>query len=61
MIISARSAPLRKGRRISINVNLAPDIHRELGKIAKGNRSAAIEHLVRQYIAERTKIPEPIT
>jgi hypothetical protein len=60
MNISTRSAPLRRGRRISLNVNLAPDVHRELGRIAKGNRSAAIELLVRDYIAKRTGIAFPI-
>jgi hypothetical protein len=57
---SNRQAPLRRGRRIYLNVNLAPDILHELGKIAGGNRSAAIEQLVRQHIAARTRIPAPI-
>jgi hypothetical protein len=57
-----RRPRLPKGkRRIPLNVNLTPEIHRELGRIAGGNRSAAIENLVRQYLADRTRIPEPIT
>jgi hypothetical protein len=55
---SNRSEPLKKGRRIPITVNLAPDIHRELGKIEGGNKSAAIERLVREHIARRA---EPAT
>ena len=48
------SARLPSGvRRVVLTVNLAPDIHRELGKIARGNRSMAIEELVRRYIADR--------
>jgi hypothetical protein len=46
---STRRAPLRKGRRIPLNVTLSPDIHRDLAKLEKGNRSAAIEMLVREY------------
>jgi hypothetical protein len=58
-----RSARLSRGRRrIALCVNLAPDIHKELGKIAGGNRSAAIEDLVRRHLAGRlTSVPEPIT
>jgi hypothetical protein len=60
---SSRRAPLAKGRRISLNVNLSPEIHRELGKIAGGNRSAAIETLVLRHIADREAkiaVSEPI-
>lgn len=53
MDIDTRRPPLAKGRRIALNVNLDPAIHRELGKIAHGNRSAAIEQLVRDYLARR--------
>jgi len=49
--LARRRPPIAKGRRISLNVNLSPEIHRELGKIANGNRSAAIEELVRQHLA----------
>jgi hypothetical protein len=48
----------RGKRRIPLNVNLTPEIHRELGRIAGGNRSAAIEQLVRQYLAERARLTE---
>lgn len=47
---SNRSAPLKKGRRIPLNVNLRPDIYRELGRICNGNRSAAIEALVTRHL-----------
>lgn len=38
-----------------MNVNLAPSILLELAKIAGGNRSAAIEKLVRDHVA-RTRL-----
>jgi metal-responsive CopG/Arc/MetJ family transcriptional regulator len=41
---------LPEGRRISLNVNLKPEIHAALGDICDGNRSAAIEKLVEQYL-----------
>jgi hypothetical protein len=55
-----QSTPRRRlanGRRIVINVNLDPDIHQALGKICDGNRSAAIEALVREHL-KRIKSPE---
>ena len=56
-----RSARLPRGRRrISLNINIDPELLRELGRIARGNRSAAVEELVRRHIATRTRIPEPI-
>ena len=66
MDISTRRAPLARGRRICLNVNISPETHRALGKIAGGNRSAAIEELVRGHL-ERTRAPaltpdpEPVT
>jgi len=54
------SARLPSGvRRVVLTVNLDPEIHRQLGKIAAGNRSMAIEELVRRYVAERPRTPEP--
>jgi len=62
MDISTRRAPLTRGRRIPLSVNIAPDVHRELGKLCGGNRSAAIEELVRQHLERRgTPSLEPIT
>jgi hypothetical protein len=55
-----RRAPLPKGRRICLNVNLSPEIHRELGKLCGGNRSAAIEALVARYLAERVAKVDPV-
>lgn len=52
-MVQRRRAPLSKGRRISLNVNLSPEIHRELGKLCKGNRSAAIESLVLWHLAAK--------
>jgi hypothetical protein len=57
MYHETRQKPLKEGRRISLNVNLAPDIIEELGAICSGNRSAAIEKLVRDHLA-RTRDPE---
>lgn len=51
MYHETRQKPLKEGRRISLNVNLSPEIIDELGAIAQGNRSAAIEQLVREHIA----------
>lgn len=58
MDYAARRAPLKKGRRINLNVNLDPDIHRALGRLCGGNRSAAIEQLVRAHM-ERLRAPDP--
>jgi len=58
--LSRRRGRLKKGRRISLNVNLSPEIHRELGKICNGNRSAAIEALVGRYLADRIA-KDPVT
>lgn len=41
---------LRRGRRIPINVTLAPNILKALHKIGDGNRSAAIEKLVGEHL-----------
>jgi hypothetical protein len=54
MDISSRRPPLKKGRRIALNVNISPETHRALGKISNGNRSAAIETLVRQHLDRAT-------
>jgi hypothetical protein len=71
MDLSTRRAPLPRGRRLSLNVNISPDVHRELGKLCGGNRSAAIEELVRRHVErlraertptpERTPVPDPVT
>jgi hypothetical protein len=53
MYHATRQPPLKEGRRISVNVNLAPSVLLELSKIAGGNRSAAIEALVREHVARR--------
>lgn len=60
MDTSARRAPLPEGaRRIPLNVTLDPQTHRELGRIGQGNRSAAIEKLVRHYLAHTAPLTEP--
>lgn len=60
MLRKKNSARLPSGvRRVVLTVNLDPEVHKELGKIARGNRSQAIEELVRRHVAERTRLPEP--
>jgi len=54
---TTRRMPLRRGRRIPINVTLSAEAHILLAKIGEGNRSAAIEELVRLY-RERKLTPE---
>jgi hypothetical protein len=51
MYHETRQKPLKEGRRISLNVNLDPEIIEVLAAICSGNRSAAIEKLVRDHIA----------
>jgi hypothetical protein len=50
MDYSTRQEPLEEGPRVSLNVTLAPSIIKELGSICAGNRSAAIEKLVREHV-----------
>jgi hypothetical protein len=52
-----RRPRLEEGRRISINVNLSPRIHHELGRICNGNRSAAIERLVEDHLKRMRESP----
>lgn len=52
---STRRAPLRRGRRIPICVSLSPETHEALLKIEGGNRSAAIEKLVKEYHARPSR------
>lgn len=61
MNIERRRAPLRKGRRIPICLSLSPDTHRALAKIADGNRSEAVEQLVREHVERLAPILEPST
>lgn len=56
MDYSSRRPPLAKGRRIPLNVTLSPETWRALGKIGRGNRSAAIEKLVELHAEPK---PEP--
>lgn len=60
MDYTSRRAPLKKGRRINLNLNIAPDVHRELGRLCGGNRSAAVEALVHEHLA-RVRVPQPDT
>jgi hypothetical protein len=53
------SRRLKYGRRIAINVNLTPEIHEQLFALGKGNRSAAIEELVKRHVARHRL--EPVT
>jgi hypothetical protein len=53
MYLTKRRERLQQGRRIALNVNLSPEIHRELEFICNGNKSAAIEFLVREHLLRR--------
>ena len=57
---ATRRAKLARGRRIPINLSLSPECHRLLAKIGKGNRSAAVEELVRKH-ASNGATHEPVT
>ena len=58
MDIETRRAPLPNGgRRLSLNVNLELATIQALEHIAGGNRSAAIEALVREHL-KRVQHPE---
>jgi hypothetical protein len=61
MPITQRRAPLeRGGRRIQLCVSVSSETLRELKRIERGNRSAAIERLVREHVARRLE-SEPAT
>jgi hypothetical protein len=54
---TTRRIPIRRGRRIPISVSLAPETHALLERLGEGNRSAAIEELVRLYRRRELAIP----
>jgi len=61
-----RRAPLRRGRRVPLNVNISLETLKELSRIGEGNRSAAIEDVVRWYSEHRARelaalVPDPVT
>ena len=43
--------PLRRRKRVPVNLTLAPETHVFLARFGDGNRSAAVEELVRLYRA----------
>ena len=56
---TTRRMPIRRGRRIPINVTLAPETHVLITRLGEGNRSAGIEELARLFRAkELTRQPE---
>jgi hypothetical protein len=57
---TTRRLPLRRARRVRLNVTVAPETRIHLERIGDGNRSAAIEELVRLYRA-RELTPQPTT
>lgn len=57
---SIRRPRIPKGRRVPITVSLDVKTHKALRKIGDGNRSRAIEELVRRHLAAK-QIPEPVT
>jgi hypothetical protein len=60
--LTTRRMPIARARRIALNVTLAPETIEVLGRVGQGNRSAAIEELVRLYRRRELAIPrtEPI-
>jgi hypothetical protein len=52
---TTKRMPIRRGRRIPINVTLSAETHLLLARIGEGNRSAGIEELVRLYRAKELK------
>ena len=60
---TTRRVPIRRGRRIPISVSLAPETHELLHRLGEGNRSAAIEELVRLYRRRELAVPrtDPVT
>jgi hypothetical protein len=56
---TTRRMPLRRGKRIPINVTVAPETNVWLAKFGDGNRSAAIEELVRLYRSTQETHTEP--
>lgn len=61
MDFSTRRPPRRNGgRRVSLNVTVAPETKRHLARIGGGNRSSAIEKLVLEHL-ERQRTVEPVT
>jgi len=46
-----RREPLLRGRRIALTITLDPQVLAALGVIGEGNRSKAVETLVKWYLA----------
>lgn len=44
---------------MALTLNITPEVHRELGLIAQGNRSAAVEMLVQWYLRSQAPVIEP--
>jgi hypothetical protein len=65
MDYTTRRLPLKRARRIAINVTVDPETHVILHRIGEGNRSAGLEEVVRFYLSkcrqpERNRLLEPI-
>ena len=54
-----RRAPLKGARRRAITVTVDDATHAGLARIGNGNRSAAIEQLVREHLAKRRRARTP--
>jgi hypothetical protein len=54
---TTRRMPIRRARRTALNVTLAPETIEVLARLGEGNRSAAIEELVRLYRRRELAIP----
>jgi hypothetical protein len=61
--VTNRRLPILRARRVALNVTLAPETIEVLARIGHGNRSAAIEELVRLHRRRELAIPrtEPST
>ena len=57
---TSRRLPLRRGRRIPLSVTVSPETHALLAKLGEGNRSAAIEELVRLHLLRERLDPAPV-
>jgi hypothetical protein len=61
---TTRRMPIRRERRIALNVTVSPETKAHLELIGEGNRSAAIEMLVTDYLRRRKRAgllhPEPV-
>jgi hypothetical protein len=56
---TTRRMPVRRERRIALNVSVSPETKAYLEQIGDGNRSAAVEMLVADYLRRRKRAAQP--